>query len=161
MSLRILAIVACLLLAAAGAVLVVSRAPERVSDADLAQRVADSQPTWQNYQEDIKGQIGAAPVAEWEGAPESVQRDANIVQVTFRLRGPWTARVVALPVLMREPRGGVYRNADAICTGGCATYVFELPGETAQGALPWIEVKYPFNERRLVLFDNGSWHAAP
>ena len=41
----------------------------RLDTAEIARRCAESHPEWQNYQEDIKGQIGAAPVAEWKGEP--------------------------------------------------------------------------------------------
>lgn len=142
-----------------GAVLVVLaawRTPPGPTPEELARRTATCQPTWQNYQEDIKGQIGAGLVAEWAGKPEQVRRDGAILRVRFQLEGAWGQRTSAIPILLREPGGSVHRNRDAECRAGRVTYVFEL-GEGVAGALPWIELKYPHGEKRLVLFEDGSW----
>ena len=43
--------------------------PAEVSVDELAQRVVRSVPDWADYQEDLKGHLGATPVAQWQGAP--------------------------------------------------------------------------------------------
>ena len=123
----------------------------------MARRVENSQPTWQSYSEDIKGQIGATPVAEWEGELTEVRLEGGAVRVTFRLSGPWAQRDAAIPVLLREPFGGTRRNTGARRDGDFVTYIIELP-ETARGqALPWVELKFPHGQRRLPLSEKGIW----
>jgi len=142
-------------------VMLALRAPACVPPDELARRTATSRPTWRNYQEDIKAQIGATPVAQWRGTLEAAQRDGATVRVTCRLAGPWAQRRSAVPILLREPRGGIHRNQRAECRDGRVTYVFQIGEDAARAALPWIELKYPHGEKRLVLFEDGSWKVTP
>ena len=128
-----------------------------VSTEELARRIQNSTPTWQSYSEDIKGQVGAAPVAEWEGQISEIRLVGGAVQATFRLSGPWAQRDVAIPVLLREPFGGTCRSTAARRDGDLVTYIIELP-EAARGeALPWVELKFPHGQRRLPLSEEGLW----
>jgi len=159
---RVVAIILLVAAVAVLAVLGVMQAPPPVSPDELARRIAESRPTWANYDEDVKAQIGATPTAQWRGSPDAAQRDGATVRVTFRLSGPWAQqRQVAFPILLREPLGGIHRPARADCGDGRATYVFQLDDEAATGVLPWLEVKYPYGEKRLVLSEDGSWRASP
>lgn len=124
---------------------------------ELAERVAASNPEWANYQEDIKSQIGAKSVAEWVGEPVSAAIAGTVATVVFDLEGPWAVRSVGLPILLREPFGGVHLPASATVEGGGITYEFNLPQEFLTSPLPWIEIKYPHHERRLALDAQGHW----
>ncbi|MDQ1256511.1 MAG: hypothetical protein QG656_1107, partial [Candidatus Hydrogenedentes bacterium] len=101
------------------------------------------------YPEDIKGQMGARPAAEWSGEPISATREGSTVRVTFRLSGAWAQRTAAIPILLREPHGGTFKNQRAECAEGSVTYVFELP-EADGASLPWVEIKYPSGEKRMI-----------
>jgi len=148
-----------IVLVLAGALAVVYWAQARrasLEPADLAQRVASSRPTWENYHEDVKAQVGATPVAQWVGEPESAARVPRGVRVTFLVTGAWAQRDCAPPVLLRDPRGEVHRSVRAAIAGGRVAYSFEWPG--SEGALlPWIELRYPHGEKRLVLSEDGTW----
>jgi len=114
----------------------------------LTERIAQSRPQWRNYQEDIKGQIGAALAAEWEGAPVAfLQEDASLT-VLFEISGPWSARDAAMPVLIRDPAGHVLQNESARRQGNRVAYAFSLPSG-ASGPLPWVDVQYPHGQKRL------------
>jgi hypothetical protein len=128
------------------------------TDDELARRIASCAFTWQNYQEDIKT-ISSALAAQWRGAPNLVVRDRAQVHVTFLIEGPWADRNVAIPVLLREERGGVYQSGAAECDSGSAVYTFELSGWDATAPLPWIELQYPHGRRRIVLSPSGRWRA--
>lgn len=131
-----------------------------VSLEELQRRIETSAPRWANYQEDIKGQIGAAPAAEWEGKPISARIDGANLRVEFEIAGPWEARELALPLLAHDPLGNTYQNTAALFEGARVTYVFTLAEVPARGTLPWVEIKYPHRERRLVFSDTGVWEAA-
>ena len=128
-----------------------------ITDEELEGRVDASRPAWESYQEDLKSQIGAGPVAQWEGVPVKVRAQRRAVHVTFRLTAPWAHRDAALPILMREPLGGVHRNLDARCDGDRVTYLFECPQSASGTPFPWIELKYPRHQKRIVLSDRGEW----
>jgi len=128
-----------------------------ITDAELERRVDASRPAWESYQEDLKSQIGAGPVAQWEGVPVKVRTERRAVHVTFRLTAAWAHRGAAIPILMREPLGGVHRNIDARCDGDRVTYLFECPPSASGMPFPWIELKYPHYQKRIVLSDRGEW----
>jgi len=130
-----------------------------LSPEELARRCSDSFPAWQSYQEDIKAQIGARPVAEWEGRPTGVIQEGRQVRVTFLLSEPWKGRQAALPVLLRDPLGVVYRNLGAESRGAERVYLFELTETSAVSPLPWLELQFPRGERRLPLDPRGEWQA--
>lgn len=128
-----------------------------LSTRELAARVEKSHPAWEDYQEDIKGQIGAAPVAEWEGTPIRLWFEKDRVFLAFALEGPWATRDVGIPVLLRDPSGRVQRDTHAQRIGSEIRYSFERPNLEALPA--WLEIKYPHTERRLVLSERGEWQA--
>lgn len=132
-----------------------------VSEQELASRTRSSQPAWQNYEEDIKAQIGATPVAQWQGAPIEVRRDGDRLYVTFRLSGPWAQRDIAIPVLLRDPLGRTYQNVRAQRDGHVVTYVFPLFGEDPAVPLAWVKLRFPGTERRIALSGGGAWQETP
>ena len=126
-----------------------------ISDEELKRRTEASQPTWPNYEEDIKAQVGAGPVAEWAGKPIEASVIGDAVEVTFRVTGPWSQRAAAIPVLLRDPTGGIHRNTRTTTGNGPVIYTFSLPEQTLIPA--WLELKFPHGEKRLVLSSSGEW----
>ncbi|NIA13559.1 MAG: hypothetical protein GWP08_05715 [Nitrospiraceae bacterium] len=131
-----------------------------VDDEELRERVRTSRPAWESYQEDIKSQVGAAPVAEWQGALQRVVCQRNTVRLTFQIQGPWAGRGTAIPVLVREPFGGIHGSLSVQNDQGAVTYLFELPEAASATPFPWIEVKFPHQEKRIVLSERGTWTRA-
>ncbi len=126
-----------------------------LDELEVARRVAESRPTWPNYQEDIKAQIGAGPVAEWEGRLESVEANTGRVVVRFVVRGPWSTRDCAIPILLQEPLGGVHQSEDARRDGTQVTYTFRLAESDAP--VPWIALRFPHATRRIAIPSTGVW----
>ena len=87
----------------------------------------------------------------------AAERAGNTVRVRFRITGSWTSLRVAAPVLLREPHGETLRETVVEFDVDTATYEFELPEELASSTLPWVEVRYPRGEKRLVLSEDGRW----
>ena len=137
----------------------VQEAEARLDPGDLRRRVALSNPDWANYQEDIKAQIGAAPVAQWQGKPVRVWRDGAVIQVTFKLEGPWAERDMVIPVLIRDPLGHERRHLSYSLQLPEVIYSFQLGEEASEALIPWIVVKYPHHEERLTLDSTGRWSA--
>ena len=148
--------------AAAGCALLValSACSPPISGSDLAQRVRTSHPKWQSYQEDVKAQIGAGPVAEWTGEPIKATQDTSTFTLTFRLLGPWSLREAAMPVLIRDPLGHVHQNSAATRQNDLIMYEFKLEPAGSASPLPWIEVKFPNGGKRIVLDEKGRWNSA-
>lgn len=130
-----------------------------LSPEELARRCADSFPAWQSYQEDIKAQVGARPVAEWKGRPTGVKQAGREIRVTFLLSVPWSGRPAVLPILMRDPLGVVYRNIGAESRAAERIYLFELAETSVVSLLPWIELQFPHSEVRLPLDPQGEWRS--
>ena len=130
-----------------------------VTDAELARRVAAAHPAWQSYEEDIKAQMGARPAAEWSGSLISVECDAESIRAAFRIAGPWASRAAALPILMREPTGRVFQNRDARHEADVQTYIFERPAELRSQTPAWLEFRFPHEERRVIMSEQGNWRA--
>jgi hypothetical protein len=129
-----------------------------LSEEDLAARCADSTPRWDSYQEDIKGQVGARPVAQWLGKPVSASANTGAVAVTFQVTGPWAQRTAAVPIIVKDPAGAV-RVAHGTGDGaGTVDYKITLPG-SEQSSVPWLEVQYPHHRERLPLNAEGKWQA--
>jgi hypothetical protein len=126
-----------------------------VSDAELQRRISATRPSWENYQEDIKAQIGARPVAEWEGAVSQWHCAGNRAYVQFQLRGPWAKRKAVMPVLLREPTGAVHHPEQAERGGDTVTYVFQLPDQFISTMPAWLELKSPRGESRIVASESG------
>jgi hypothetical protein len=136
------------ILAAWGALLGGCGSP--VPDAELRKLALESNPGWQNYQEDIKAQIGARAVAEWRG--EALQADVSNgeVRVVCMVEGVWAARSFVMPILIQDPRGEIIKGAsDGKAVDGRVEYRFRLPA--GERDVPWVNVKYPNGEKRLVV----------
>jgi hypothetical protein len=129
-----------------------------ITTEELARRCAESAPTWDSYQEDIKGQIGAAPVAEWRGAPAWAALSEGVLSVGMRVESPWSERTCSLPILLRDPFGEVHLGRNAVLEDGVFVYRFTL-GANPDAALPWVEIHYPHQIRRLSLRSDGTWTA--
>jgi len=127
---------------------------------ELSRRCGESRPEWSSYQEDIKGQVGAAPVAAWKGEPVRVELTGRQLRITFRLSSPWSGYDAALPVLVRDPLGNVSRNVSGErLDDGLRGYGFTLPGEPDAAQIPWLELRYPHTERRIPLDERGMWQS--
>ena len=131
-----------------------------VTDDELAERIAASHPGWNNYQEDIKAQIGAAQVARWEGRPIEASRNADSVVVTFEIEGLWEARDLAIPVLLRDPMGTTLGESRVDFDRGLAHYTFSLTENWVDSDIPWVDLQYPHRELRIVFRRDGSWRPA-
>ncbi len=135
------------------------RNAQGVSPEELQHRCEASRPEWRSYQEDIKGQIGAAPAAKWQGSPIRAEHKGAKVRVTFLLDPPWAAYEASIPVLLRDPLGKTRLSSTCERDGPRRIYTFALTTDQAPGRLPWIEVRYPHHERRLALDAQGEWEA--
>lgn len=129
-----------------------------VSPAEVADRCRASQPEWRTYDEDVKAQIGATPVAAWSGVPLSVQASPGAYVLTFELSGVWLAYDADLPVLVRDPFGQVLRKATVTRSGPQVTYTYAV--DNAGAIAPWLEIRYPRQERRVQLDAQGHWAEA-
>ena len=127
-----------------------------VAPEEIARRCRESRPAWQNYQEDVKGQIGARATATWRGEPMRLEVAEGTARLTMRIVGPWTEYQYGIPILLRDPQGNTALSIDAGPPGGERTYTFALP---TQSVPPWVEIHYPHAERRLALTAEGQWHA--
>ncbi len=126
-----------------------------IPEEELARRVAQSAPSWNNYDEDLKAQLGAAPVAEWKGDILGIRWDGATLKVRFSLRGDWAERDIAIPVLIRLPDGETSMNQTASREGREVVYSFPAQLESPP---QWVIVRYPFyGERRIVLSEEGTW----
>lgn len=129
--------------------LVVMSAAAPIDETALRARIQASMPTWESYQEDIKGQLGARPAAEWRGELTGARIAADgAVDVLFRIEGPWAERDLGVPILVRDPELRVTRAAETIREDGLRVYRVPLAGAAS---LPWIEVQYPHHTRRIGL----------
>lgn len=124
-----------------------------ISEEEIAKRCAEAIPRWDNYQEDIKGMIGARPAAEWHGMPIAAQVRDNRLLLHFGLQGPWALRSAAMPLLVKDPAGDI-RVARGATTNGDSTYTLEV----STGA-PWVEVQYPHHRERFNFSASGDWSA--
>jgi len=129
-----------------------------VDPAVLAERCSASRPTWENYQEDVKGQIGAGAVAQWRGRPIEFRVEGAVAELMLVMDAPWDDFAFAVPILLRDPLGRVMMSARISEPGAVRTYTFVWPGDS--GIPPWVEVHFPHQESRLPLDSAGSWHAA-
>ena len=125
-----------------------------ISPEELVRRCRDARPTWASYPEDLKAQIGAGPVATWQGALVRIDCDGTLIRAAFRLEEPWAQYDAALPILVRIPSGRVLLPADTERTTDALTYRFVLDADSAP---PWIELRYPHTSRRLPLDQEGRW----
>ena len=134
------------------------RTPE-LSPEILMDRCATARPEWTSYAEDIKGMIGAGPVAQWRGDLHQAVRAGRELRLNFRLAPPWAEYTAAIPILLRDPQGQVHYPREVKGDNAERTYLYRLPPESTE-ALPWIEVHYPGVERRISFDREGRWRAA-
>lgn len=127
-----------------------------VAPEEIARRCRESRPVWQNYQEDVKGQIGARAAATWHGVPTRLELADGTARLTMQITGPWTGYVYGIPILLRDPQGNTSLSIDAGPPGEERTYTFALPTKSVP---PWVEIHYPHAERRLALTAEGTWSA--
>ncbi len=131
---------------------------KEIPEEELRQRADASELSWNNYQEEIKAQLGATPTAEWSGGPIRAERDGVDVRVTFQIDPPWSERLVAIPILARDPLGLVYRpGVEAQFGPEGVTYSFTLDNRWADSAVPSLEVQYPRHEVNIVFRPDGAW----
>ncbi len=135
-------------------------APVEVSTEELARRVQRSFPEWADYQEDLKGDLGSTPVARWEGRPVRARVAGSEVSIVFEVSGPWAEYDFALPILLKDHLGKVYRNNETRRTGSEVAYTFRLRDHVEGTSVPWMEIAYPHNLQRLAFSDDGTWAAA-
>lgn len=128
-----------------------------VSPEMIAERCRQSEPSWESYQEDIKGQIGAGPVAEWAGEPAAVTAREEEVTVDFALQAPWRDYDAALPVLLRDSFGSTCPQVHTEHVDGVRRYHFSLMGEALKHTPSWFEIRYPHGEDWLPLDNEGRW----
>jgi hypothetical protein len=127
-----------------------------VDDKALAERCASSAPSWQGYAEEIKGQVGAAPVAEWNGDVVAADFRNGQLRIHVDLTGPWVDRPFAIPILVRDPYGKVHLGRRVQGEGAARAYIVDIPGG---GALTWVEVATPDGRHRITLGPDQSWSA--
>jgi len=120
----------------------------------LAARCEASEPRWNSYQEDIKGQIGARPVAEWQGDLVAAELRDEVLTLDFALEEPWHSLPAAIPVLLRLPDGSVLLPQASREEGGLRRYSYRLDENTATS---WVEVQYPHQRDRLIFDSAGQW----
>ena len=155
------AIVAVLVVLSAGLALVARMGAHKTDPAELVKRCAESHPAWVSYQEDIKGQVGAQPVALWRGRLAEVRQKADSITVTFQLEQPWAEYEAAVPILLRDPMGHDYQQDSVSREGSLRKYVFHLDAGSGASTLPWVEIHYPHTERRIALGTAGQWKDQP
>lgn len=131
----------------------------QLKDAELLARCARSRPSWASYEEDLKAQIGATPTALWQGRLTEAQwEETGQFKTTFEITGPWSGLQAMLPILLKLPDGEMLRN-DPVPSppGQTRVYWFSVQGQ--RRGVPWVELKYPHEERRISLDDSAMWRA--
>jgi hypothetical protein len=146
-----------LVVLSAGLAVVARLGAHQADPAELAKRCDESRPAWASYQEDIKGEVGAQPVARWRGRLVEVHQEAGTVTVTFHLESPWAGYEADVPILLRDPMGHEYRQDSVEKEGGTRRYIFRLDAQTGMSTLPWVEIHFPHTERRIALGAAGRW----
>lgn len=129
------------------------------SEAELERRAVASHPDWANYEEDLKADLGARAVAEWEGRPRRLRLVGSGIEVDFSIEGAWANRTFAIPILLRDNIGHMRRNTSVGIRDGLVTYGFEQIYGTDRPDPVWIELRYPDAEQRFVLDTAGQWAA--
>lgn len=137
--------------------------PTATTDIDvaaLAKDAARARVTWADYGEGIKAKLGATPAALWHGGPESAKLVDGGIEVTFSLNGSWSEFDFGMPILLRDPEGQVYAPKSYTRAAPGGTYLFAHNGTVTPLSIPWVEVKFPPNDERRIVFDaDGAWHA--
>ena len=122
----------------------------KINEAELAILAGKAHPGWENYQEDIKAQIGATPVAQWRGTPRHAWKDGDGIHVQFDIEDAWKKRTCVIPILIRDSGGTEYLSTKGLVEEGKVTYTFP-PSSSLSVFTNTIEIKYPHEDRRLEL----------
>lgn len=139
-----------ILLSAVVSCLFLTACDPKINETELAALAGKAHPVWTNYQEDIKAQIGATPVAQWRGTPRHAWKDAEGIHVQFDIEGAWKKRACVIPILIRDNGGTEYLSPKGVVEQGTVTYTFPSASLNSVFANT-IEIKYPNEERQLVL----------
>ena len=126
---------------------------------ELLRRCGASQPAWNGYQEDIK-EIGAGPVAQWQGQLISLRISGKTVYLTVALEGPWSEWDAAIPLLLKTPEGQVFRSVRYQHQAEGCVYEFDALGTDSPTLPPWLDIQYPHTRKRLHLDGGGHWQSA-
>lgn len=151
------AVATVLIALSAGVAMVARMGGHQADPAELAQRCGESRPAWASYQEDIKAQVGARPVALWRGKLTELRQESGSLTVTFLLEQPWADYEAAVPILLRDPMGHDYRQDRVEREDGLRRYIFQLDAQSGASTLPWVEIHFPHTERRIALGSTGCW----
>ena len=128
-----------------------------VSPDELLRRCEVSQPHWESYQEDVKAQVGAGPIADWSGTPRAVSLTDKAILVDLDVAPPWDARDAAAPVLLRDAFGDTVRQ-DAVEPLGDRILRYHFPRSGDPARVPaWVELRFPHGEAWLPLDTDGHW----
>jgi len=130
-------------------------------DADeIAPLASRARVTWADYGEEIKAELGATPAALWHGAPVGARLADGGIEVRFALSGPWAEFNFGMPILLRDPEGNVSSPARYTPSAPGGVYFFNHAGAVTPLSVPWVEVKFPPNDERRIVFDSaGNWSA--
>lgn len=129
--------------------------------AELARLSARARLTWADYGEGIKAELGATPAALWHGAPARAGLVDGGIEIIFSLSGPWSEFDFGMPILLRDPEGKVYTPQRYTRSAAGGIYRFAHDGPVTPLSVPWVEVRFPPNEERRVVFDaQGTWGQA-
>ena len=130
---------------------------------DLRTRCSESRPTWENYHEDIKAQIGSAQVAAWKGKVTGISlhsdedRSSVEVLVSVAVDGKWHSLEAAMPILLRESSGHTLLSHTISRDHDSNVYHYRLSDSSAIGIPTWVELYTPAGKRRYSLSPEGKW----
>jgi len=130
---------------------------------ELLMRCSVSRPTWENYHEDIKAQIGSAQVAAWRGNITGISlytsEDTSTVevQVSVAVEGKWGSIEAAMPLLLRESYGHELLPQSITRDNDKRIYCYILPDSSTISIPTWVELYTPAENRRFSLSSEGKW----
>ena len=131
-----------------------------VDEVDLARLVGRARVVWEDYGEDIKAAVGATPATQWRGAPAEVRLGDGAIDVVFELSGQWASYDFGMPILLRTPEEQVLVPSKYVRNDAGGVYTFRYTGSPNAVSTPWVELRYPPNEERRIVFDStGVWRA--
>ena len=82
---------------------------------------------------------------------------ASEVFIVFEVSGAWAEYDFALPILLKDHLGKVYRNTGAGRAGSEVEYTFRLRDHVEGMSVPWMEIAYPHHVQRLAFSYEGTW----
>jgi len=127
---------------------------------ELGRLVGRARVVWQDYGEDIKAGVGATPAAQWHGRPVEARLGESGIDVSFEVDGLWASYDFGIPILLRTPEEQVLTPTQYVRAEPGGVYTFRHPGPLDAVSTPWVELRYPPNEERRIVFDStGVWRA--